>query len=217
MHEQSSLGPRKEHRMPDYGSQTKIARVTGTKDYHAVGRIEAIFLDYGQPLPIWIVGQLDREPVPGDEIVVGYLEGRKDAPYMIGFMKNGAYTTNFLVVKKDKIKLQLPIFGIDTKDSAADKDVRGHLLDESKQAERAYIEVTPDHALISFPTSDTGATPPATITITASEVTIDHPGAIKHHGGTQGVARMGDTVTVNVGGTNYTGTITSASEKTLID
>lgn len=216
MKEQSSLGRRKEHWAPSY-IQDKMARVTSIKDLYTYGRIEAIFLDYGQPMPIWVVGDIDREPVEGDEIIVGYMDGRKDAPYLMGFVKNGSYTTNFAMIKKDLIRLQLPVFGIGTAGSKATTDAEGNLMDDARQPERAFLELSPSHAVLSFPTSESGATPPATITITASEVTITHPGTIKHGSGAQGVARVGDSIQVTVGGTTYTGAITTGSTKTKID
>lgn len=218
MSEQSSLGQRVVNRLPRYGTSS-IARVTSVTDYHQYARIEAIFLDGGQPCPIWCIGELDREPVEGDQVLVGFIEGRQDAPYIQGFVKNKSYTTNFVIVKRDKIKLQIPVFDIGTKNGLADKDVQGNLLDNTKQNQRAYIEVTPDHAFVSFPTSKDGSTAPATIELTATGVVINHPnGTIKHHGGSTGVARIGDVITGTTSdGKTVTGTITSGSTKTLVD
>lgn len=215
--DQSALGGRVVNRMPSFNTN-RLARVTSIKDFHKLGKIEVVFLDYSQPAPVWVVGDIDREPVEGDMVVVGYLDNRKDAPYLQGFVKNGSYTTNFMVLKRDKIKLQLPVFDIGVKDGTAHNDVKGHLLDNSKQNQRAYVELTPTHAIVSFPTSEDGSTAPATVKITASEVVIDHPtGKVKHHGGAKEVARKGDTVQINVGGTDYNGVITSGSAKTMID
>jgi len=221
MQMQSSLGGRVINRLPSFNN-TRIGKVTSVKDYHEFGRIEVIFLDYSVPMPVWVVGNVDREPVTGDTVLVGYMDGRKDAPYLVGFVKNESYTTNFTIVSKDRIRLQLPIFGIGEEDSPATRDVRGHLLDDSMEDKRAYIDVTPDHVMVSFPTSEDGSDPPATIKVTKDGVDIDHPKTIKHHGGSKGVARLGDTVevTINVptiGTVTGTGTITSASDKTLID
>ncbi|AKG36083.1 hypothetical protein [Paenibacillus durus] len=217
MKDQAALGGQTTNRMPSFNT-SRFARVTSAKDYNKYGRIEVIFLDYSVPVPVWVVGDIEREPVAGDSVLIGYMDGRKDCPYLVGFVKNESHTTNFVVVKKDKIKLQLPIFGIGEKDSPATKDVAGNLLDNSKQEERVYIEATPDHALISFPTSEDGSTAPATIKVTADGVEINHPQAIKHHSGSKGVVRVGDTVSVDVPGIGKcTGTTTSGSSKTLID
>jgi len=150
MQEQSAFGSRQVHRLPPY-SESKLARVTSTKDYIKYGRIEVIFLDYGQPAPVWVVGDIDREPVEGDMVVVGFLDNRQDSPYLIGFVKNENYTTNFVVVKKDKVKLQLPVFEIGVKDGKAHKDVKENLLDNAKQTQRATVEMTADHLLIHYP------------------------------------------------------------------
>jgi hypothetical protein len=153
MADQSSLGGKFTSRLPSY-NHLQIARVTSVKDFHKYGKIEAIFLDYSQPAPIWVINDVDREPVEGDFILVGFMEGRKDVPYMVGFVKNKSYTTNFMVVKKDKIKLQLPVFDVGVKDGKAHKDVQEHLLDNAKQTQRATVEMTPDHILIHFPFKD---------------------------------------------------------------
>ncbi len=221
MKDQAALGGQTTNRMPAFNA-TRPARVTSTKDFNKYGRIEVIFLDYSVPLPIWVVGDIDREPMPGDSVLVSYMDGRKDCPYLAGFIKNESYGTNFFVMKSDKIKLQLPIYGIGEKDSKATKDVQGHLLDNARQKDRAYIELTPTHALVSFPTSEDGSTVPATITVTADGVTITHPKTIKHHGGSKGVARIGDTVdfegkTADGKSVTGTGTITTGSSKTKID
>lgn len=251
--DQSSLGGRVTSRLPNY-NHLKMARVTSVKDFNKFGKVEAIFLDYSQPSPIWVINDLDREPVEGDYILVGHMEGRKDVPYMVGFVKNRSYTTNFAVMKKDKIKLQLPIFDIGVKNGKSHKDTDGNLLDNSKQKERAYIEISPEHAFMSYPTDAKDLTKQSTlelkadgtvikypispgkfatiemkadgvavsyntttIKLTASEVTIDSPGVIKHHGGSKGVAREGDAIEVVVDGVTYTGKITSASATTKVD
>lgn len=155
MTEQSSLGGRKINRTPNFGDLL-FARVTSTKDFIKYGRIEVIFLDSSQPSPVWVVNDVDREPVIGDNVLVGYIEGKKDAPYLAGFVKNKNWSTNFVVVKKDKIKLQLPVYLFDTsgqfkKDSIGHKDVKGNLLDNQKQIQRATVELNPDELYIQMP------------------------------------------------------------------
>jgi hypothetical protein len=228
MQDQSSLGGRSVNRLPSY-TNLQMARVTSTADFHQYGKLEAVFLDMSQPAPIWVFNDLDREPVAGDFILVGFMEGRKDLPYMHGFAKNQSYTTNFVVVKKDKVKLQLPIFEIGVIDGIAHEDVKTHLLDNDKQSERAYVEITEDHAILSYPTSEEGAqaqieltadyakisfptnatgSTKATITITATGVDIVHPaGVLKSNG--KRVALAGDPITgSSATGGAVTGTIT---------
>jgi len=138
MHEQSGLGARKIHRMPTYDG-TQIGRITSAEGFKEFGRIEAIFLDYGQPFPIWVSGSVDREPVSGDMILVGFIQGRQDSPYMLGYVRNEAYTSNFILVEKDKITLQIP---------TDPEDIKGHLLDDSKKASRTILELTASGATL---------------------------------------------------------------------
>ena len=170
MKEQSALGGRVISRQPNY-NHTKIGRVTSVKDFQKYGRIEVIFLDYSQPAPVWVFNNIDREPVEGDHVLVGFIEGRKDTPYVIGFLKNMSYTTNFVVVKKDMIRLQLPVFDIGVKNGRAHKDVQEHLLNEGKKNERAIVELTPSHLLLQFPTGGS----PVTLKLSASGIEASHP------------------------------------------
>lgn len=129
---QSGLGSPKVDRAPTYHI-TKMGKVIGTKDYKKYGKIDVVFLDYSAPMPVWVVGDIDREPVENDMVIVGYMEGRKDSPYLVGFVRNKAYTSNTIVIGKDYVRFQLP---------ANQKDREGGMLDESKKAQRAYVEIT---------------------------------------------------------------------------
>jgi hypothetical protein len=216
MHNQSSLGPKHVHRLPAF-HETKLARITSTREYLKYGRVEVIFLDYSHPVAVWVIGDLDREPTEGDRVLISYMEGRHDAPYIVGFVRNKAYTSNFITVKKDKIKIQLPVFGIGTDGSKADKDIQGHLLDDTKQNERAYIEISPSEVAINFPFDATGVKSPATIKLTASGIEINHPDKIVTiNGGTKGIARVGDTVDMTSTSPTY-GKITSGSSTIKVD
>lgn len=167
MHEnQSSLGNRRVHRTPAH-TQSKIGRVTSIKDYQAYGKIEVVFLDYGMPFPVWVIGDLDREPVTGDQVIVGYMEGRKDAPYLAGFVKNESYTSNFVQVSMNKIRLQLPVFEVGVRGGDAHKEAQSGLIsDKTLKQHRAYVELTPDHAVISFPHDSGYSASPVTIKLT---------------------------------------------------
>ncbi|CAJ1315909.1 hypothetical protein [Paenibacillus nuruki] len=172
MKDQSALGGRTVNRQPPFNS-ARLAKVTSTKDYSKFSRIEVIFLDYSQPVPVWVMNDIDREPVVGDSVLIGYIDNRKDSPYLIGFQKNSSYSTNFISVQQDKIKLQLPVYDVGIKDGLAHKDVQSNLLDDSNQLKRAYIELDPDHALVSFPTDRVGK--PATFTIDKNKVEASYP------------------------------------------
>jgi hypothetical protein len=132
MHEQSGLGAKTIKRQPTY-DMTQIGRVVGVADYVKYGRIEVIFLDYSKPFPVWVNGSVDRAPVAGDQVLVGFIKGRQDAPYLAGFIRNESYTSNFVLIESDRIVLQLPI---DTEDSD------GHLLDDTRKASRVSVELT---------------------------------------------------------------------------
>jgi hypothetical protein len=153
-----------------------IARVTNVADYKKYARIDVVFLDHGQPCPVWVINNLDREPVEGDQVLIGFIEGRQDAPYVVGFVKNKSYTTNFVVVDRDKVKLQLPIFDIGVEDGKSAKDVSENLLDNEKQPERAYIEMTPeDGVLVSFPTDGEAPNRPAFIRLESTRAVVAFP------------------------------------------
>lgn len=168
---QSSLGGKTIHRSPTY-SQSKIGRVTSIQDYKLYGRIEVVFLDYGMPFPVWVIGDLDREPVTGDQVVVGYMEGRKDAPYLAGFIKNSSYTSNFVQIQQNRIRLQLPVFEVGERNGDAHNEAKSGMVDDNKPHanslthHRAYVELTPEHSLISFPYDENFVEPPVTIKLT---------------------------------------------------
>lgn len=170
---QSSLGGHKVHRTPSY-QMTKIGKITSIKDYKKYGKIEAVFLDHGYPFPVWVVGSIDREPVTGDQILVGYMEGRKDAPYMMGFVRNEAYTSNFIEVSKDRIRVQLPVLDIGVKNGRAHNDVKSNLMDDSKLSQRAYVELTPLKATVYHPTKVEINSVNVNITATTS-INLDAP------------------------------------------
>ncbi|WP_017814475.1 hypothetical protein [Paenibacillus shenyangensis] len=171
MKNQSSLGGRTTNRQPEFGVN-RLAKVTSVKDYERFGRIEVIFLDYSQPVPVWIINNMDREPVEGDTVLIGYMDNRKDAPYMIGFQRNGSYSSNFITVARDKIRVQLPVFDIGVKGGLAHQDVQGNLLDESKLPMRAYVELSADQAVVHYPADKKGAA--SSITMTATDTTIQY-------------------------------------------
>ena len=143
---QTALGDKKLHKHPKF-TDTKIGRITATKGYKDYGRIEVIFLDYSQPCPVWVTGHVDREPVEGDQVLVGFIDGRADAPYLIGFIRNESYTANFISVEKGAIKIQLPVI-------EALKDIKENLLDDSKASQRAYVIVKSNSIEIHHPDGD---------------------------------------------------------------
>ena len=146
LNSQSSLGSRKIHRVPDF-NVTHIGRVTKISDYESLGRIEVMFLDYGISHPVWVVGSIERKPVLNDLVLIGYINGRKDSPYLAGYVMNASYTTNFITIEENRIKIQLPI--VDKQD-----DVDYHLTNDDNQDSRAYIILDSDGLTIHHPTGD---------------------------------------------------------------
>lgn len=142
MERQSGLGTPQIHKTPDL-NMTKIGKVYSSKNFLKYGKIEVVFLDYGRPAPVWVIGDVDRKPEPGDQVLVGYIDGRKDSPYLVGFVKNFSHTTNFIRVEKDRIRIQLP---------TDKKDVKEHMTGDSKLSSRAYIDVTASGITINHPT-----------------------------------------------------------------
>lgn len=138
MKPQASLGSRVVNNKPTY-NQMQIGRVTSTGDYDKYGRIEVIFLDYSRPAPVWVNGDIDRKPVAGDQVLVGFIQGRSDSPYLAGFIRNASYTSNCIKVEQDCITLQLP---------ASTTDAQGHMLDDSLKTSRMRVEITTAGVLI---------------------------------------------------------------------
>ena len=132
---QSALGRQKENRLPSYGSVVKIGRVASAKDYRKKGTIEVTFLDYGAPLPVWVIGSIDREPVTGDMVVIGYMEASKENPYLIGFIQNKSYTSNNIIIEKDRILFQFP---------TSEEDRKAFNTGDKAKMKRVYAELTKD-------------------------------------------------------------------------
>jgi hypothetical protein len=186
MKEQASLGTVVANVRPVYDSM-QIGRVVSVSDYTKFGRIEVIFLDYSKPFPVWVNGSIDRKPSEGDQVLVGFIQGRQDAPYLAGFVRNESYTSNFMLIEKDKIILQLP---------ADAEDLEASMLDDSKKAKRIRVELTASGVVIA------GLDTSIALTSAGIKVAGDY------------VACVGDTVKVDVPGVGVcTGTITSGASK----
>lgn len=127
----NGLPAKKVHKNPEY-LMDKFATVTSAANYRTNRTIDVMFLDHGKAFPVWCVGDISREPVEGDMVVVGFLEGRKDSPYIKGFIKLNSVTANYIDVGKDYIRIQLP---------QNDDDAEEHMTDDSKKNTRVYLEI----------------------------------------------------------------------------
>jgi hypothetical protein len=140
----NALGQKKLHKSPQY-TMDKIGRVTSAADYKTKARIEVEFLDHGKCMPVWVVGDVDREPMPGDMVVIGYMEGRKDCPYLRAFVRNESYTANYIEVGLEYIRFQLP----------KNKDDREKSMnDDSLKSSRVYIELNASGIALYHPDGD---------------------------------------------------------------
>ena len=184
---QSSLGEKKVNRFPSF-TKNNIGRVTKNSDYEAHGIIEVVMLDYSKPFPVWVVGDIDRKPMTGDMVLVGYIDGRKDAPYLVGFVKNKSYTTNFIEVREDRIRVQLPVKQIGVKDGTAHNDTKTNLTSDGNLPNRGYVEIK------------------------GAKITIHHPSEVDIvSGGNIGITAIGN-ITMQAGGS-----ITANGEDLTVD
>lgn len=165
---QTSLGTQQQNNTPRFGSND-IARVIGTDDFDLYGIIDVILLDGSNPARVWVSNSIDREPVSGDMVLIGYISGHKNAPYLIGFLDD-CYMRNFVQIKKDLIRMQLPIQAIGVIGGESHIDSQGKLLDDSHRGNRAIIEVTPAHTYLQFPGGS--------VEITGGNMSIVHSGNI---------------------------------------
>lgn len=142
MREQSALGANKAYTCPTY-NLTQIGRVISTGQYKKYGMVEVVFNDYSKPFPVWVVSEVDRQPIEGDMVLVGFIQGRHDAPYLMGYIRNESYTSNYISIEKDRIILQIP---------TSDADKKAHLLEDSGKDTRVYVEVKASEVVIHAPT-----------------------------------------------------------------
>jgi hypothetical protein len=230
---QSNLPEFEPNKKPQF-THTKVAKVTGNKDFDTKGVLYARFTMGGSPCPVYVYeGGVNVKPEEGDMISVGYLESDKTTPYFAGFAMDAYACARFIKIHKDGIALQLPM---------DDQDRKDHMSDDANVEKRVYVRLFKDNAVVSVP-DGTGGTNKIKVTKTNAEIDI---GTTKVNvdkdsvdltvggtvvtikdgvltvtgvttvnlGGTSPVARQGDTVTVSVPtiGT-CTGTITSGSSK----
>lgn len=106
MQPQNALGNQQIHRLPSFRG-TFFGRVTSAEHYD-LGRVEVVLLDGGTPLVASVVGDIARKPVAGDKVLVSYIAGRPDAPYIAGFLHKDTYSADSIRLEEDKIILQLP-------------------------------------------------------------------------------------------------------------
>lgn len=138
-------------------------------------------------VPVMSMGGFYWVPQKTDTVLLVFVDGRKDAPYIVGELLNP--TTGKQLSDSKQLLIQSPagIKIICNPDGSA-------------------VIQNPAGGQFKMNADGTGtATFPGALTINAASVALA--------GGGAAVARIGDTVQVNVAGTLYNGTITSGSSK----
>lgn len=122
-------------------NDTLMARVEKTDDLKEQGRIEVIFLNRTKPAPVWVFDGPD--PVVGDYVMVGFVNGQKNNPYVAGIFKNRAWTSNFILVTNEMIRIQFPTEEKDVTgdDPKKENDPKSHLRDAAKLETRGYLQI----------------------------------------------------------------------------
>lgn len=201
-------------------NDTQIARVQKTDDYDAKGKIEVIYVNRTKPAPIWVFD--GPKPEVGDYVLVGFINGQKNNPYMVGLFSHKAWTSNFVRVEKDLIRIQMPTDDHDITglDPTVENDPKNHLRDDATYlTQRGYIQIDKTGIKIHLPA---GMTPVLPLTIEADEVDITTKTAnlkadtitvtnAAGSGTTQPIARQGDPVQVDT--VTGIGTITTGSSR----
>lgn len=169
---QSSLPPKRSRETAFQSfNENIIARVEKTDDYETKGKIEVIFLNRTKPAPIWVFD--GAKPEVGDYVLVGYINGQKNNPYMQGLFSNKAWTSNFVRVEKDRIRIQFPTDDKDVtgEDPETENDPKSHLRDDATYlAKRAYLEIDKTGIKVHIP-PDMDPVMPLTIEADAVNVT----------------------------------------------
>lgn len=114
---QSSLGKVERYAVPRF-DHFKIAIITSTYEFDSKRRIEVRFNNGGAPVPVQVVESLGTQvPEQGDWVVVGYIEGSKHRPFLVGYVKDLYRTSDILRLGKDFIEVKFPtVFDEETHD-----------------------------------------------------------------------------------------------------
>lgn len=140
---QSSL-PKKQVLITDHQKFNipTLARVTKNDHYFSQSKIEVVFLNRTAPVPIWVLNSgASVKPEVGDYVLVDYIDGQKNNPYMVGLVSHKAYTSNFIRVEKDMIRIQFPTNPNDVLQGQEDNS-NSHLRNDAAYlASRYYIQI----------------------------------------------------------------------------
>lgn len=177
--------------------EPQMARVSKNTDYFTHGKIEVIFINRTKPAPIWVLESgASPKPEVGDFVLVGYIDGQKNNPFMAGIFSHKAWTSNFIRVEKGMIRIQFPTDPKDV-DQSNSSSTKNHLRDDAKYlSSRAYVQVDASGIKVHAPAG-------LDVTLEADTVNVvSRDGS----GSPKAVARVGDSVDL------ATGKITSGSD-----
>lgn len=168
---QHVLGEFKTHK-PSSFTQLIPGQVVSVVDYDEFQQVEVAFSEGGTTIPVWVVEDgVSPKPVNGDWVLVGFIGGHKNQPYIAGYYRGKYAWSNHIMMRRDEttaeILIQLPTLTTDLEE---------HLTDDTKKETRTYIRLSHEGFEINHPQSDSVRT---SIKIdNAGNITIDTPGAI---------------------------------------
>ena len=189
---QNSLGEFKTHK-PDSFTQLIPGRVVSTVDYEEFKQVAVSFSKGGTTLPVWVVEDgVSPKPVNGDWVLVGFIGGHKNQPYIAGYYRGNYAWSNHIMMRRDEtteeILIQLPVLP-----ELKIVDLEEHLTNDTKKETRAFVHLHTDFAEISFPTG-----PSSRVSIKADKngnLTINAPGTVTINGAT--INLNGGTINLN--------------------
>jgi uncharacterized protein involved in type VI secretion and phage assembly len=107
---QTALGRPTPYPYPRF-DHVAIAIVTSNVDYDTLGRVEVLFMNDGGlaggvAVPVYVVESgLSVKPEEGDTVLVGFVQGNKDNPWLIGTFKGKAATSGMIALTKEGLTI----------------------------------------------------------------------------------------------------------------
>lgn len=123
------------------------AVVLSTVDFDEKRRIEVQFEKGGAPTPVHIIENFaTKVPEPGDWVIVGYIEGSKHLPYLIGHVKDLHRTADIVRLHKTFFEVKFPVhYDVENHDKEFEHPMfRMDHWDENEEGEQAILLQIPD-------------------------------------------------------------------------
>lgn len=178
-----------------------MARVEKVDNLETKGQVEVIFLNRTKPAPVWVFD--GPSPAVGDYVMVGFVGGQKNSPYIAGIFRNRGWTSNFVLVTDKMIRIQFPTDSTDVTgaDESKENDPKSHLRDDEKLDTRGYLQIDAEGIKLHAPAG-------LPVEIDADTVLVkDHSGT----GTPKRLVREGDPVQVST--QTGQGTVTTGSSR----